>query len=150
MARREFEAAVAAYERGIAAEPSHDIPHLLRGVALAAQGQILPALASIRRALRLNPRGTPAQRVTIGFVNYQVGRIEEAVAQLEHARAENPDLILPRLLLISHRDGEGRRDETRALAGEVLRVNPDLTAAEADRIVLAFDDVEVFRRAGLP
>ncbi len=150
MARREFDAAVASFERGIAAEPSHDIPHLMRGIALASQGRILPALASIRRALRLNPRGSSAQGIAVAFVNYQAGRTAEAVAQLEAARAENADLILPRLVLIFHRDGEGCSDEVKTLVGEVLRVNPELTAAEANRIVFVFDDVEVLRRAGLP
>ena len=150
LARGEFDAAVAACERGIAAEPSFDIPHLLRGVALASQGRILPALASIRRALRLNPRGTAAQRIAVGLVNYRAGRIEEAVALMEEARAENPDLVLPRLMLIFQRDAEGRGDEVRTLVAEVLRVNPDVTAAETDRMLAAFEAEDVFRRAGLP
>ncbi len=32
----------------------------------------------------------------------------------------------------------------------MLRVNGDLSAAEANRMVLAFDAEEAFRRAGLP
>ena len=119
-------------------------------VALAAQGQILPALASIQRGLRLNPRGTPAQRITVGFVNYRAGRTAEAIAMMEDARASNPDLILPRLVLLAHRDSEGRSDEARTLAAEVLAVNPELTAEEANRMALIVDETDAFRRAGLP
>ena len=96
------------------------------------------------------PNGDTAQRIAIGFVNYRAGRIAEAVAVMEEVRAENPDLVLPRLLLIFHRDVEGRHDEVRTLVGEVLRVNPSLTAAEANRISLGFEADDVFRRAGLP
>ena len=80
LARQEFDAAVAAYERGIAAEPSHDIPHLLRGVALISKGQVLPGFESIRRAMRLNPKGSASQRLAIAFANYRAGRVQEAVS----------------------------------------------------------------------
>jgi adenylate cyclase len=150
LARREFEAAESEFDRAIAAETSHDIPYLLRGVALASQGRILPALESIAHSLRLNPRGSDGQRLVVAFVNYRAGRTAEAVAQLEEARAENPDLILPRLVLIFHRDSEGRAGEVGALAAEVRRINPDLTAEQANEMMLAYDAPEVFRRAGLP
>ena len=150
LARGEYEAAVTAAEQGIAAEPNFEIPHVLRGMALAAQGRILPALASIRRALRLNPRPNPGQRLAIAFVNYRAGQIDEAIALLEEARAENPDLILARLFLIRHRDSEGRGNDARVLAEEVLRINPDLTAEEGERMLVGFEALEPLRRAGLP
>ena len=151
LARGEYEAAITAAERAIAAEPSHDVPHGIRAIALAAQGQLLPALASVRRSLRLNPKGNASQQLIVALVNYRAGRIADAVARLEEARAENPDLVMPRLALIFHRDSEGRRDEVRAIVGEILRINPDLTAAEADQMLLVFEAADdVFRRAGLP
>lgn len=58
--------------------------------------------------------------------------------------------MLPRLLLIAHRDSESRRDDARAIAREILAVNPDLTGAEANRMTLSLDAEDAFRRAGLP
>lgn len=150
MARHDFAEALDAFERASAAEPSHDVPYLLGGIALASQGRVLAALASIGRAHRLNPKGTPAQRMAAGFVNYRAGRTAETVALMEEVRAENPDMLVPRLVLIFHRDSEGRRDEVRTLLSEVLQINPDLTAAEANQVIVAFDAGDAFRRAGLP
>ena len=151
LARGDLEEALQAAERAIAAEPSHDIPHLVRGGALAGLGRFLPALSSIEHALRLNPRGSVTQRMMIAFVNYRAGRIEKGVAMMERARTENPDLILPRLALIVHRDTEERYD-MHALAEEILRTNPDLTAEEGAKMlsVVGFDALEALRRAGLP
>lgn len=149
-ARRQLDEAASYYERGMALEPSHDIPPLMRGMVLAAQGRFLPALSSIHRALRLNPRGTEAQRLILSFVNYRAGRVDQAVRSMETIREESPDAILPRLMLIVHRDAEGRSDEAQALVEEILHVNPDLTAADANRMTIAFDVEAAFQRAGLP
>ena len=88
--------------------------------------------------------------MAVGFVNYRSGRIAGAVALAEEVRAENPDMVIARLMLIFHRDIEGRHDEVQTLAGEVLRINPDLTAAEANGMVFVSEAEGVFRRAGLP
>ena len=89
--------------------------------------------------------------MTIAFVNYRAGRIDEAVAHMERAAAQNPDLILPRLLLIFHNDAEGRSGDARVIAAEIRAINPDLTAAEANRMgASSFEGLEAFRRAGLP
>ncbi len=52
-------------------------------------------------------------------------------------------------------ESEGRHEEARALAQEILRVNPDLTAESATELVLAFgfdrdEAIGNLRSAGLP
>ena len=152
LARGDLEEALQAAERAIATEPS-DIPHLIRGLALARMGRFLPALSSIEQALRLNPRASSSQfQFFVGFVNYRTGRIEEGVAIFERSRAENPDLILPRLALIAH-GGAEKRGDTHGLAEEILRANPDMTAEEGAKMLSMFGGIEsldALRRAGLP
>ncbi|MCZ6781829.1 MAG: adenylate/guanylate cyclase domain-containing protein, partial [Proteobacteria bacterium] len=150
LTRGEHEAAITAAERGIAAEPSLEVPYLIRGMALADQGRILPALASIAQARRLNPEGGTTDLEVFAFVESLAGRIDEAVAMLEQARAANPDLIYSRLFLLVQRDAEGRGDEARALAAEVLSINSDLTAEQGAMLLRESGAVEPLRRAGLP
>ena len=73
----------------------------------------------------------------------------------EQVRAANTDLILPRIPLAVLYESEGRHEEARALAQEILRVNPDLTAESATKLALvgAFkseDAIDHLRSAGLP
>ncbi len=88
-------------------------------------------------------------------VNFAAGRTEKAVELWELARAASTDLILARIPLAVLYESEGRHEEARALAQEILRVNPDLTAESATELALAlgFDRDEAIgnlRSAGLP
>ena len=73
----------------------------------------------------------------------------------EQLRAANTDMILARIPLAVLYESEGRHEEARALAQEILRVNPDLTAEAAIELALALgfdtdDAIDHLRRAGLP
>ncbi len=88
-------------------------------------------------------------------VNFAAGRPEKAVELWEQARAANTDLILARIPLAVLYESEGRHEEARALAQEILRVNPALTAESATELarVGGFDPddaIDNLRRAGLP
>ncbi len=91
----------------------------------------------------------------MAYVNFAAGRTEKAVELWEQARAANPDMILASIPLAALYGSEGRHEEARALAQEILRVNRDLTAESATELVLAlgFDRDEAInnlRSAGLP
>ncbi len=73
----------------------------------------------------------------------------------EQARAANTDLIVARIPLAALYESEGRHEEARALAQEILRVNPDLTAESATELALGLgfdrdDAIDNLRSAGLP
>ena len=95
---------------------------------LRKQGQIVGALRSIKRGLRLNPRTPTGYWVIVPWVNLAAGRKAEAVALLERIRAANPELIMARIPLVAIYELDGRHEEARTLAEEILRVNPDFTA----------------------
>jgi AraC-like DNA-binding protein len=64
-------------------------------------------------------------------------------------------MITARIPLAVLYESEGRHEEARALAQEILRVNPDLTAESATEVaqVAGFDTDEAIdnlRSAGLP
>ncbi len=124
-------------------------------LALARQGRFVAALQSIALAARLNPRASAGMWVAVASVNFAAGRPEKAVELWEQARAANTDLIVARIPLAALYESEGRHEEARALAQEILRVNPDLTAESATELPLAlgFDRDEAIanlRSAGLP
>ncbi len=88
-------------------------------------------------------------------VNFAAGRPEKAVELWEQARAANTDLILARIPLAALYESEGRHEEARALAQEILRVNRDLTAESATELALTMgfdrdEAIDNLRSAGLP
>jgi len=147
--------AVAAAERAVELTPNVEGPHLVLGMALARQGRFVAAMQSVARAMRLNPRASSGLLAVAASVNFAAGRTEEAVELWEQARAANPEMILARIPLAALYESEGQHEEARALAGEILRVNQDLTAESATGLALGvgFDRDEAIdnlRSAGLP
>jgi adenylate cyclase len=147
--------AVAAAERAVELAPNFEFPHLVLGMALARQGRFAAAMQSVARALRLNPKTPSGAWVMVAYINFAAGRTDEAVELWEQVRAANPDMVLARIPLAALYESWGRHEEARALAQEILRVNPDLTAESATRLaaVAGLDMDEIrgnLRNAGLP
>jgi tetratricopeptide (TPR) repeat protein len=135
--------------------PNTEVPHLTLGLALARQGRFVAAMQSVARAVRLNPRASSGVWVVVAYVNFAAGRTEKAVELWEQARAANTDMIIARIPLAALYESEGRQEEARALAQEILRVNRDLTAESATDLALTMgfdrdEAIDNLRSAGLP
>ena len=96
-------------------------------------------------------------RAIIATAQYRLGQTEEAVDLWESARAKNADLVTFRIPLIEHYESIGQRDKAAEIAGEVLAVNPGMTAriaASSGFVARAPDEmpalIAALRRAGLP
>ena len=93
-------------------------------------------------------------------MNFAAGRRQEAEALWERIRLSTPDNIPVRVALAAAYEYEGRHQEARVAAQEALRVNPDLTAEIATRLVPGVEQVyepeeaaqftDNLRKAGLP
>jgi len=152
--------ALAAAERAIERAPNYEFAHAARGLALAADGRFLEATRSIRQALRLNPRAPTALLVSVAWVNYLVGRREEAVEMWERVREASPDLIGALIPLAAHYEQEGQHDRASGVVEEILRVRADYTVQEdLDRLpglkrAVGSEEFAQFtdalRKAGLP
>ncbi len=147
--------ALVASERSVKLAPNVDIPRLVLANALVRQGRFVAASQSVAHAMRLNPIAPSGTWVVAANVNFAAGRTEKAVELLEQVRAANTDAIIARIPLAVLYESEGRHEEARALAQEILRVNRDLTAESAVELsrMLGFDRDEVIdnlRSAGLP
>ena len=120
------------FETDRAAEiaPGFEIPMVLRAVALMGKGSFFPALESLERAVRINPRGNSGAPIILAMMQLHTGRAEEGVAVLERGRAANSDMLMARLALARHYAATGRPDRVRTLVDEIRAVNPDLSAEE--------------------
>jgi TolB-like protein/class 3 adenylate cyclase len=159
--RGESEEALAAAERAIEVAPSYEVGHALRGVALAREGRLIEATQSIRQALRLSPRSpVPGVLISVAYVNFAAGRRKEGADFLERARAANPESLVPRVALAAYYEMEGQHAKAAAVAQEILRVVPDLTAERAMELIpglertLSSEELaqypDTLRKAGLP
>jgi TolB-like protein/class 3 adenylate cyclase/Tfp pilus assembly protein PilF len=157
--RNESRKAEAAARRVIEMTPSESIAHVFLGIALLQQQRVAEALASFRTAVRNNPRASEVapMRAVIALAQYRLGQTEEAVELWESARAANPDLVTYRIPLIEHYESIGEHVEASEIVGEVLAVNPDMTArvAASSGFAARVPDeipalIAVLRRAGLP
>ncbi len=161
VARRRPDKIILHARKAILLAPSFAPPHGFLAIGLAQDGQPVAALQAFRQAIRLDPRmGETALVWSMRATMFQqIGRTDEAVLLWEQAREANADLILPRLELADYYVRNGRTEEARVLAGEIRRVNPEMTADFARQVAgramargpeAAFALGENMRRAGLP
>jgi adenylate cyclase len=156
--RRRPDISVAEAETAIEIAPNIEASHFFLGMAKAQQGKFVAATRAINRAQRLNPRAPSGLSLIVPYVNLAAGREAEAVEMLERLRIANPDLIGARIPLAAIYQADGRHDDARVLAEEILRVNPDMTAEAAtgmfsDSLLgedAALDWTDALRGAGLP
>ena len=153
--RGQLAEAAAVAERVVELFPNVEFSHLALGLALARQGRYVVAMQSVARALRLNPKAPSVAWETVAYINFAAGRTEKAVELWEQVRAANTDMITARIPLAVLYESEGRHEEARTLAQEILRVNRDLTAESATELALIGgfdrdDAIDHLRRAGLP
>jgi len=159
--RGDLAEAIAAAERAIEVAPSYEMGHALRAVTLAGEGRLIEATKSIRRALRLSPRApVPVVLTSVAYVNFAAGRREEAVDFLERVRAAAPESLPVRVSLAAYYEQEGQHAKAAAVAQEILRVVPDLSAERAMELIPGLEGMlsseelaqyqEALRKAGLP
>jgi tetratricopeptide (TPR) repeat protein len=143
-----------AARRAVELAPNSDVAQGMLAASLIEARRPLDALRALDRALRLNPRHPELYWLVAGFIQAQSGRRDLAAELYERVRQANPDIVPPRLALLSLRVEDGRLDEARTLGQEVLRINPALTAEVALRTYpVALRSPELlatFRAAGLP
>ena len=105
----------------------------------------------------MNPRHPSPYWMLLGYLQAAAGRLETAVEVWERVRTSNADLIPPRVELIGYYGERDRYAEARALAEEILRVNPAFSAEVALRLDRRRTDPRAalrlrgqLQRAGLP
>jgi adenylate cyclase len=85
------------------------------------------AIASYKKAIRLNP--FPQSHFYHGLARsyFFTGQYEEAIAACKKALHRNPDNVFAHLALAASYASSGREEEAHAEAAEALRINPNLS-----------------------
>jgi len=99
----------------------------LSGRTLVYAGRPEEALGPIKRAIRLSPFTPPNILRYEGIAYHSLGRYEEAIAAFERARKRNPKASQPFVWLALTYADMGQMEQARAMAREVLKVDPSFS-----------------------
>jgi tetratricopeptide (TPR) repeat protein len=157
------EQGIAECERALAIDRNLAFAHAMIGMRKVYLGRAEDTEPHVQEALRLSPRDTMAHYwlTFVGISKIYLGRYEEAVNWLRRSVQANRNNPLTHTSLAAALAIQGRLEEARAAASEVLALNPKFTIDGFGHFFAFFYDlpinnagreriVEGLRTAGLP
>ena len=154
--RRNYEEAVRHAEHASSIKPNYADAHALLAWILHFAGRPRDGLASMDRAVHLNPRMPSIYRMVRGALNYSEGNTEMALADLVPAVAINPNFQQLRIWLAAAYAAAGRIDAAQWESEEILALYPNFPfpswkqdSLSGIRIIWS-DFLADLRLAGLP
>jgi adenylate cyclase len=154
--RRNHAGALAECRRMIELDPNFAQGHSATGLALMYAGRAAEALEAFAIAKRLDPHHASIVLHFVAQTHFSLGNYEAAVERLLERIARTPATDSSRMVLASCYGHLGRADDARAAWAELLKVNPDFSLAQRER-VLPYKNAADFQRiveglakAGLP
>jgi adenylate cyclase len=154
--RRDHDGALAEFRQMLAIDPNFAQGHAATALALMYSGQPSEALEFFAAAMRRDPHYPAIVLHFVAQANFALGNYETAAKQLIERIARNPGTDSSRMLLAACYGHLGRVEEARAIWADMLKVNPDFSLAQRQR-VLPYKDARDFERiaeglakAGLP
>jgi adenylate cyclase len=153
--RREHEAAAAEFERAMALNPNFTDWRFAEALVLA--GDPVRAIEAAERHMRFDPFYAPLAPFWLGAAYYMLKQYSEALPLLRECVSRAPNLRGGHTWLAAIYAQLGKFEEARAVAAEVLRIEPKWTIEGTQARLNGFkrpEDAEHFfdglRRAGLP
>ena len=143
--RREHDAAIAEFHRMTAIDPNFAQGHMATGFGQVYAGQPAGALEAFAVAMRLDPLYPAIMLHFVAQAHFALGNYEAAVTLLKERIARNPATDSSRMLLAACYGHLGRIDEARDAWAEMLKVNPDFSLKQRQR-VLPYKDPGDFQR----
>jgi TolB-like protein/DNA-binding winged helix-turn-helix (wHTH) protein len=154
--RKEFAQAEAAVEQALEIAPNYADGYGLLALIKNGRGDAEAAIANIKKGMRLNPYYTWDYPYNLGRAHYILGEYDQAVAELEKAKARNPNVMPIRLVLAASYVRVGREDDAMWEIEEVQTINPHETLTHlAATLATNHEDsvqrlLQDLRQAGLP
>jgi tetratricopeptide (TPR) repeat protein len=154
--RRNYQAAIRNAQQAIEIKPNYADAHALLAWILHFAGRPDDGLASIERAVRLNPRVPAVYRVIRGTLHYAKEQIDQALVEIESAADASPSYQLLRVWLAAAYAAAGRLEDAAWESQEILALDPDFSIAHVERAFPIRDPhyrerfLDDLRRAGLP
>ncbi len=153
MMARKYDEAIVQAERGLELEPnSADVVYAYANILLYTGGESIPFFQS---AIRLNPKPPNIYLRHYAVALRNIGRYEEAIAQLKKAIEREPRDVMSYIVLVATYNMAGREKEGRAAAAEVLKINPKFSLESFAKIQPYKDPatkerlIDSLRKAGL-
>jgi TolB-like protein/Tfp pilus assembly protein PilF len=122
--KRQFEMAIAEAERAVALSPNGADAQAHLGMILNYAGRREAAIASLEKAMRLNPIPPNWYLFSLGEAYCLAGEHEEALAAYEQVLRGYPDDIRALIGSTATYSLLGREEEARAQAAQILRMEP--------------------------
>ncbi len=122
--KRQFEMAIAEAERAVALSPNGADAQAHLGMILNYAGRREAAIASLEKAIRLNPIPPNWYLFSLGEAYCLAGEHEKALAAFEQVLRGYPDDIRALIGSTATYSLLGREEEARAQAAQILRVEP--------------------------
>jgi adenylate cyclase len=119
-------------------------------------GEEQEAIKLFEQAMRLSPKHPWWVPYAYGVTLHLVGRKEDAVQSFKKAIDLNPTQVLPKAFLSAAYVDLGRLDEAKAIANQVMRLDPNFSATRLIKSHTLHDPAKDFQfrnlmhRAGLP
>lgn len=154
--RRNYDAAIRNAEHAVSIKPSYADGYGLLAWILHFAGRPTEGLASMERAVRLNPRIPAVYRLVRGALYYSMSEFDQALADFEAAAEISPSYQLLRTWLAAAYAGAGRLEEAQWEAQEILALDPTFSIKRVEQAFPIRDPdyrerfVNDLRRAGLP
>lgn len=155
--KRDFERSIIQRKRAIELNPNNSANHFLMAFALNLAGRPDEAIEFANRAIRLSPFSPPPYWSQLGDAYRLSGRLDEAIDVFKSIAERNPnDVMLGRVRLAASLAAAGREEEAKAVAAEILQIEPGFSLKVYEKSRL-YKDPDVTRRlisdlklAGLP
>jgi adenylate cyclase len=122
--KRQFEMAIAEAERAVALNPNGADAQAHLGMTLNYAGRREGAIASLEKAIRLNPIPPNWYVFSLGEAYCLAGQQEKALAAYEQVFHRYPDDMRALIGSAATYSLLGRKEEARAQAAQILRMNP--------------------------
>jgi adenylate cyclase len=122
--KRQFEMAITEAERAVALNPNGADAQAHLGMILNYAGRRVGAIASLEKAIRLNPIPPNWYEFFLGEAYCLAGQLEKALATYEQVLHRYPDDMRSLIGLVATYSLLGREEEARAQAAQILRMEP--------------------------
>jgi tetratricopeptide (TPR) repeat protein len=150
-------------ETAIALVPNYAPAFCQLGMTLICLGQPGAAIPEIENGIRLGPYDTasPSAYSMLSLAHLLLGRVEQSIELSRTARARNPRLYFPHLLLAASCGLKGEFDEAKTVLAGGIRLRPEFNSLGRLRAYTTWGNAEFkalregtldlgLRRAGMP
>jgi adenylate cyclase len=154
---RQHEKAVVEAERGVELDPNAATAHDLLGMTLSYAGRPGEAIPVYKKAIRLEPLAPGKYYYHLGSAYLFTGQCDEAISACEEALRRASNNLFAHVSVTAAYSMCGRKEEARAAAAGVLRINPNFSCDYHAKKSLPYKNqadidryIDALRKAGLP